>query len=118
MRVRSSGDDFRARVRIVVGQEASARPKAVVGERGRDFDFADADLEHVARFGLLDEDRAGEDVAAGAAVGDFFVDGAERVRNFAGWHAKCFESRGTAGGDGFHPDGVAGMNAQHGFGGG
>jgi hypothetical protein len=61
-------DDL-ARVGEVVGQEAAAGAEAVAGPGDVDVDLLDADFEDVAGFGFGDGDRAGEDVAAGAAVG-------------------------------------------------
>jgi hypothetical protein len=53
-----------------------------------DVDFEDADFEDVAGFGVGDGDGAGEDVAAGAAVGlrDAGVEGsASQVGIWSGW---------------------------------
>ena len=63
------GNDFGAAVGEVVGEEAAAGAEAVAGEVGGDVDFEDADFEDVAGFCIGHCNRAGEDVAAGAAVG-------------------------------------------------
>ena len=81
-------------------------------------DLLDEDFEDVARFGFGDGDGAGEDVAAGAAVGgrDFVVDCADVVGDVGGGDPAGFEARGlAAGGEGLDGDSVAGVDGEDGF---
>ena len=113
------GDDFGAAVGEVVGEEAAAGAEAVAGEVGGDVDVEDADFEDVAGLGFGDGDGAGEDVAAGAAIGlrDAGVERAEPGRNLGGFDAFGFEAFGrAAGGGGLHDDGVAGVDGEDGLG--
>ena len=112
-------DDFGAAVGEVVGEEAAAGAEAVAGEVGVELDFEDADFEDVAGFGFGDGDGAGEDVAAGAAVGlrDLFVEGVEPGGDVGGGDAFVLEALGrAAGGGGLHDDGVAGVDGEDGLG--
>ena len=112
-------DDFGAAVGEVVGEEAAAGAEAVAGEVGVELDFEDADFEDVAGLGFGDGDGAGEDVAAGAAVGcgDLFVDAAEPIGDLGGGDAFALEAFGwAAGGGGLHDDGVAGVHGERGLG--
>ena len=114
------GDDLGAAVGEVVGEEAAAGAEAVAGEVGVDVDFQDADFEDVAGFGFFDGDGAGEDVAAGAAVGlrDSGVEGGEPGGDLVGGgRLRRLEAVGrAAGGGGLHDDGVAGVDGEDGLG--
>ena len=79
----------------------------------------DADFEDVAGFGAGDGDGAGEDVAAGAALGlrDAGVERGEPVGDFGGLDAFGLEAVGWAAGGGrLHDDRVAGVDGERGLG--
>ena len=113
------GNDAGVGVGEVVGEEAAAGAEGVAGPGDVDGDLEDADLEDVAGFGLFDGYGAGEDVAAGAAVGggDLGVD-VGYVGGYVGFgYAEGLEAVGwAAGGEGLHDDGVAGVDGEGGFG--
>ena len=85
-----------------------------------DGDLEDADFEDVAGLGFGDGDGAGEDVAAGAAVGL----AGRRCRGCrARWGSRsgltpwdCEALGRAAGGGGLHDDGVAGVDGEDGLG--
>ncbi len=113
------GDDAGVGVGEVVGEEAAAGSEGVAGPGDVDGDLEDADLEDVAGFGLFDGDGAGEDVAAGAALGggDFGVDVGYVGGYVGGFDAEGLEALGwAAGGEGLHDDGVAGVDGEGWFG--
>ncbi len=115
MALRSRGDDLGATVREVVGEEAAAGAEAVAGEVGVEGDFEDADFENVAGGGVGDGDGAGEDVAAGTAVGgrDAGVERGEPGGDLVGLDAFRLEALGrAAGGGGLHDDRVAGVDGE------
>ena len=113
------GDDAGVGVGEVVGQEAAAGSEAVACPGDVDGDLLDADFEDIAGFGLFDGYGAGEDVAAGAALGcgDFGVDVGYVGGDVGLGYAEGFEAVGwAAGGKGLDDDGVAGVDGEDGFG--
>ncbi len=109
-------DDFGAAVGELHGKEAAAEAEAVAGEVCVELDFEDLDFEDVAGLGFCDGDGAGEDVAAGALVGDLGVDGRGVGRDLLGLDAFSDHALGrAAGGEGLNGDGVTGVHGEDGF---
>src|ERR1051326_2395839 len=69
------------------GEDPALRAEAVVSVRNGDVDFLDPHFERIARLGALDEDRAGQDMAARSLVFHFGVDGLELRLHVFGFHA-------------------------------
>ena len=108
-------NDFYARVGKIIGQEARAKAKAVVGISNGEIDFLNADLEGIARLCTLDEYRAVQDVAARTLVCDLFIDIAQVLLHLVRRDAGFFQARGTVGEQGFKDNRVPGMNEQNGL---
>ena len=116
---RSSGMILRFAVGKVVGEEAATGAEGVAGPGDIDVDFLDADFEDVARLGLFNGDRSGEDVAAGTffAGGNLGVDVIDVRRDVGCGDAEGLEALGwAAGGEGLDGDGVAGFDGESRFG--
>ena len=112
------GDDLGVAVGKV-GSEEAVLAGSVAGPGNVDVDFLDADFEDVTGLGFCDGDGAGENVAAGAALGlgDLVVDVGDVGRDVGVGDAAGFQAGGrAAGGEGLHDDGVARVNAEDGFG--
>jgi hypothetical protein len=112
-------DELLARVGEVVGEEAAADAEAVAGPRDVYVDLLDADFEDVAGGCAFNRDGAGEEVAAGAAVGGVGLvveDGLDPGGDVGGGDAAGDEILGVAaGGEGLDGDGVAGVDGEGGF---
>ena len=92
-------DDLLVALGKVLGKKA-VLACAVAGPGNVDVHFLDAYFQHVAGFGFLNGDGAGEDVASGAAVRerDLVVDVANVVGDLGARDAAGFEAiRGAAG---------------------
>ena len=70
-------------------------------------------LEHVARLGAVDEDRARHRVRAGPALGDRPLDQLQRFRDLVFLHAGGAQPRKSARDHRLDADRVAGRHAQH-----
>ena len=112
--------DLHLRIGEVVGEEAGAVAEAVVGIGDGEIDLDDAHLERVAGLGSLDRDWAGQDMAAGTAVGlrNAVVDRAQALLNVGGRNAGFFEPRWAVGQQRVNYDRVAGLDVEHRLGGG
>ena len=64
-------------LREIVGQGSGAGAESVVRVRHSRSNLQDSDLQHIAVFGLLDEDRAGEEMSAGSFVFHFRINSPE-----------------------------------------
>ncbi len=108
-------DDLDARVGKVVGLETEAIAEAVVGVGNRQLDFLQPDLQRVAGLGAVDVDRAGEDVAAGAAILRRYAveDVAQVLLHVGGLHAGLLQAGGAVGQHRVEHHRVAGVDAQH-----
>ncbi len=117
MLLRIERDDPHLRVAVVFGNEPALCAEGVVRVRDGEVDLLDSHLEHVARVGAGDIDRAGEDVPARPFVRDLSVDVAQRLLDVRRRDARAFESRGRRRDQRPDDDAVARVNTQHRLGG-
>ncbi len=108
-------NDLGAGVGEVVGQQAGAIAEAVIGVGDGKGDLPYADLQHVAGLRALDIDRAGQDVASGAPLGqrDMIEHVAQAGLYLVRRHAVALKPRGAVGQDGVEDHRVARADAQH-----
>ncbi len=87
-------DDLHPRIGELVGEIAGPVAEGVVGVGDGQLDLVDADFQSIAGLRALDIDRAGEDVAAGALVGDGGDDVAQGLLDVRRGDAGFFERGG------------------------
>ncbi len=106
-------NDFHFRVRIIVGQIATAGAKAVVGVRNGKFYGENFYFEDVAGFRAFDVNRPRENVPAGPFVLHLIGDVAQRLLNLIGRQPRIFEPLRTVRDQRLNLHRIARLDAQH-----
>src|SRR5271163_370494 len=111
--LRIQRNNFYFRVRIVVGQIATAGAEGVVGVRNREFDRENFYFQHVADFRAFDEDGSSEDVPARPFVVHLVSNVAQRLLDLLGRQTRIFQPLRAVRDQRLNLHRVAGLDAQH-----
>ena len=99
----------------IIREEAAPSAETVAGEVGVELYFEDTDFKDIAGFGFGNCDRAGENVATGAAIDlrNLLVEIAEPRRDGGSGNALVDQAlRWAAGGRGLHDDRIARVHGE------